>query len=139
MRRKREILVGAVTWIGGLIVVASLFLSFPRVPFAIFGFAVLGAIWFALLYWHSMTENTHLTYYIGYLLLMGETRAIRKQSFEQWIRESNAKEALTLSRAGMSAIQQLADRLAAGDPSHPATSSVLGFNAVLWNAKVGKA
>jgi hypothetical protein len=133
--RRAETLLGLAFWVGILATLASLYFwaSFPL------ALATLGAIWFGALYWRAITESNHLTYYIGYLLLLDDTRAIHKQSFEDWLRQSDAKDASTLSTGAMQAIRQLADRLAAGDTKKPATSSVLGFNALIWNRKLGRA
>jgi len=123
-------------WVGILSTLGSLFLSPSLFPLAL---ATLVAIWFGALYWRAITESNHLSYYIGYLLLLDDTRAIHKQSFEDLLRQSDAKDASTLSIAAMRAIRELSDRLAAGDPKNPATPSVLGFQALVWNRKLGRA
>jgi hypothetical protein len=95
---------------------------------------------FALaLYWHSVREGNHLRYFIVYLLLLDDVRKTQKSSFEQWLQASNAKTADALSISAFRAIDALANRLATGDPAQPATSSVLGATAVLWNRKLGRA
>jgi len=133
--RWADTLSGLAIWVGILASLGSLFFSasLPRVPLFALALAMLAAIWFAALYWKSVRECNNLTYYIGYLLLLDDTRALHKQSFDDWLRQSDAKDAGTLSIAAIHAIGRMADRLAAGDPKEPATSSVLGFHGVVWN------
>lgn len=131
-----ETLLGVALWIGILAALGLLYFRISLFPLAL---ATNAAIWFAALYWRAINESLHLTYYIAYLLLLDDTRAIHKQSFEDWLRQSDAKDPGTLSNAARQAIQRLADRLAAGDPNKPAiSSSVLGFSSLIWNRKLGK-
>jgi hypothetical protein len=136
-----DTLSGLAIWVGILASLGSFFFSasLPRVPLFALALAMLVALWFVALYWKAVRESNNLTYYIGYLLLIDDMRAIQKQSFEDWLRQSDAKDARTLSNAALTAIRRLADRLAAGDPKKPATSTLLGFYSLLWNRKLGKA
>jgi len=131
-----ETLLSVALWIGILAALGLLYFRISLFPLAL---ATNAAIWFAALYWRALNESQHLTYFIGYLLLLDDTRAIQKQSFEDWLCQSDAKDPGTLSIAAMWAIQRLADRLAAGDSKKAATSSVFGFRSLIWNRKLGKA
>jgi hypothetical protein len=95
--------------------------------------AVLGGalIFLLALYQHGVKERNCLTYDAGFLLLADDVRAIHKKNFQTWIQNSSATDALTLSTGALRAIQGMATRLARPDP--PAVSSVLGFNALVWN------
>ncbi len=128
--------IGFVLWASILATLGSLFFSPGWFPLAL---ATLVAICFGTLYWRGIVESNHLRYYIGYLLLLDDIRAIHKQSFDDLLRHSDAKDAMALSAMALGAIQQLADRLAAGDPKKPASSSVLGFHGLVWNRKLGRA
>ena len=87
-----------------------------------------------MLYWRAITDSNHLACFIGLLLLDDSVRAAQKQGFETWLRGSSATNAQVLSTRALQAIQNLANRLAAGDPSGRG-SSVLGFHALVWNHK----
>lgn len=105
--------------------------------FEIFGWVLVGAaiVWCLKLYRYSQSKRLHLNCYITYLLLSDEVRAAQKQGFEQWLRGITAKDAQALSYAAYSAIENIADRLAAGDPKKPGTSSIIGAHALLWSHK----
>jgi hypothetical protein len=102
----------------------------------------LGWILFAgLLVWYfismslSQKKRLHLNYYMVYLLLDDTTREKHKQDLQKWIRESDANDASSLSFRAYKILEDMADRLAAGDPRNPSTSSVLGAHAMLWQYK----
>jgi hypothetical protein len=135
---RRETVLGLAVWLGILGVLGSLYFSTTRIPLFPLALATLAAIWFGALWWHGVNQSNHLMYFTGYLLLLDDTRAIQKRSFEDWLHQSEAKDAQTLSGEATRAIQRLADRLAAGDPKNPKTSSVLGFHALVWNRKLGR-
>jgi hypothetical protein len=134
--RPAETLEGLVVWIGILFVPASLYFwpSLFRLSLVALVLIFLGA-----LYFRAINESDHLVYFIGYLLLLDGTRAIHKQSFEDLLRQSHAKDASTLSKEAMRAIQHLSERLAAGDPKKPEIpSTVLGFRSLVWDRKLGR-
>jgi hypothetical protein len=135
--RAAEALEGLVLWIGILGLPASLYFWPSFFPLSL---VTLVAIFFGALYWRAITESHHLVYFIGHLLLLDDIRAFHKQSFEELIRQSNAKDASTLSTETMRVILQLANRLAAGDPKKPEIpSTVLGFRALVWDRKLRSA
>jgi len=136
---RQQTILGLAVWLGILGVLGSLYFSATRIPLVLFSLATLAAIWFGALYWKAINESLHLVYFIGYLLLLDDTRAFQKKSFEDWIRKSDAEDASALSNAAAAAIRELADRLAAGDTKKPTSSSVLGFHALIWNRKLGRA
>jgi hypothetical protein len=136
---RQQTILNLAVWLGILGVLGSLYFSATRLPLFLFSLATLAAIWFAALYWKAINESLHLVYFIGYLLLLDDTRAFQKRSFEDWLLKSDAKDAMDLSNAARVAIQELADRLAAGDPKTPKSSSVLGFHGLIWNRKLGRA
>lgn len=106
--------------------------------FELSGWVLFGAvaIWFFMLYRHSHSKRLHLNCYIIFLLLHDEFRAKQKQDLEVWLRENSASNALALSHAAYMAIEELADRLAAGDPKKSGEGSlVLGTHSLLWNHK----
>lgn len=92
------------------------------------------AIFLFALYWRATGERNHLTCYIGIILLDDEIRAVHKQSLEKFLLEATVSDAQALSTVTLSAIQNISERLAAGDGS-PGASSVLGFQALMWNRK----
>ena len=136
---RQQTILNLAVWLGILGVLGSLYFSAARIPLFPFSLATLAAIWFGALYWKAINESLHLVYFIGYLLLLDDTRAFQKRSFEDWLSKSDAKDAMDLSNAARVAIQELADRLAAGDPRKPTSSSVLGFHGLVWNRKLGRA
>jgi hypothetical protein len=92
-------------------------------------------VWFFMSTRLSQGKRLHLNYYIVYLLLDDTTRENHKRDFQKWIRESDAKDAMSLSFRACKFLENMADRLAAGDPRNPSTSSVLGAHAMLWQYK----
>jgi hypothetical protein len=99
---------------------------------------VLLLIWFIAGMRFSHKKRLHLNYYIVYLLLNDATREKHKQDFEKLIRETDANDASSLSLKAYNALEGMADRLAAGDPNIPSTSSVLGAHAMIWECKKAK-
>jgi hypothetical protein len=136
---RQQTILGLAVWLGIFGVLGSLYFSATRIPLFLFSLATLAAIWLGALYWKAINESLHLVYFIGYLLLLDDTRAFQKRSFEDWLSKSDAKNAMDLSNAARVAIQELANRLAAGDPKKPTSSSVLGFHGLIWNRKLGRA
>jgi hypothetical protein len=136
---RQETIVNLAVWLGIFGVLGSLYFSGTRIPLFPLALATLAVIWFGALYWKAINESNHLVYFIGYLLLLDDTRAFQKRSFEDWLRKSDAKDAMDLSNKARVAIQELADRLAAGDPKKPSSSSVMGFHGLIWNRKQEKA
>ena len=107
--------------------------------FELSGWVLFGAvaIWFFMLYRHSHSKRLHLNCYIIFLLLHDEFRAKQKQDLEVWLRENSASNALWLSRTRLIlAIEELADRLAAGDPKKSGEGSlVLSTHSLVWNRR----
>jgi hypothetical protein len=136
---RQQTILNLAVWLGILGVLGSLYFSATRISLFPLALVTLAALWFGALYWKAITESNHLVYFIGYLLLPDDTRAFQKKSFEDWISKSDAKDASDLSNAAAAAIRELADRLAAGDPKKPTSSSVLGFHGLIWNRKLGRA
>ena len=101
-------------------------------------FAVL-LIWFVGSMRISHKKRLHLNYYIAYLLLNDAIREKHKQDIVKWIQDSDAKDAMSLSLMVYRAAEDLADRLATGDPNNPSSSSVLGAMAMICNCKTGTA
>jgi hypothetical protein len=83
----------------------------------------------------SHAKRLHLNYYTVYLLLDDEIRDHHKHNFQQWIRDSHAPDASSLSLAAYKTIENMADQLAIGDPTRATTSSILGASSMLWNYK----
>jgi hypothetical protein len=92
-------------------------------------------IWYIRSMNFSHRKRLHLNYYIVYLLLDSIYHTKQSDDFRKWVRQAkvNAKDASVLSSSAYSTIENLADRLARGDPAEPTTSSVLGAHAMLWN------
>ena len=105
--------------------------------FEISGWVLVGGtvVWFLMLYRHSHSKRLHLNCYITFLLLHDEFRAKQKQDFEEWLRANRAnKKPSVLSHAAYTAIEELADRLVAGNPKKGGEGSlVLGSLSLLWN------
>ncbi len=74
--RQQTILSGTV-WLGILGVLGSLYFSATRIPLLPLALVTLAALWFGALYWKAITESNHLVYFIGYLLLLDDTRAFQ--------------------------------------------------------------
>jgi hypothetical protein len=93
--------------------------------------------------WHIGSQRLNhrkriaLENYVIYLLLADELRTRHQADFRQWIARSDARDAMALSSAAHITVDGMAERLAAGDPQQPATSSTLGAHSMLWNAKQG--
>lgn len=93
--------------------------------------------------WHVSSQRLNhrkrnqLENYVIYLLLSDDIRAQHKTDFTQWIARTDAADALALSTAARRTVDNMAERLAAGDPQRPVTSSYLGSHAMLWNIKQG--
>lgn len=87
-----------------------------------------------LLLWYFASQRfahrkrLHLRNYVVYLLLDDTIRNDHKAKFEQWIRESDASNALELSSMAHSVIENMADSLASKG------SSTLAAHAMLWNS-----
>jgi hypothetical protein len=92
-------------------------------------------IWFLILYRHSHSKRLHLDCYITFLLLHDEFRCLQKRNFEEWLRTNRSnKKPPVLSHAAYTAIEELADRLAVGNPKKGGEGSlVLGSLSLLWN------
>lgn len=95
---------------------------------------ILGWILFAILltwYFYSMRYNhlkrIHLDSYIVYLLLDDEIRENHKKKFGDWIRESDATNAMDLSLRAQKIIEDMSDNLS--------ETSTLGAHAMLWNSE----
>ncbi len=86
---------------------------------AIIGLVLLGiiAIWFFVSYRQGHQKSLNLNYYIVYLLLNDSIRQSHKQKFEMWIRDAEAKDAISLSLKAYEAIEGIADELADGELS----------------------
>jgi|ERR1041384_3738062 hypothetical protein len=87
--------------------------------------------------WFSHSKRLHLRNYIIYLLLSDAVRNKHKQDFEQWFCQVDAKDASQLGHGAQNVIENMAERLARGNPSDASTSSTLGSHAMLWNFKKG--
>lgn len=93
------------------------------------------------LLWHFASQRLnhrrriHLEAYVLYLLLADDIRARHKDDFLRWLREVQAPNALALSHQAHAAVDRMAEGLAQGTPGQPATSSILGTHALLWNLK----
>jgi hypothetical protein len=126
-------LFNAVIWIGALATLGAVLTGrFSLVPWTLFALAGVWHIGSRLQ--HARTTN-NLDCYIVYLLLDDEIRAKQKATFIDWIRETPAKDAADLSTRAILAIDRVAKALAAGDPSRPGTSSLMGAHAMLWQVK----
>src|SRR5208282_5782305 len=90
---RQQTILNLALWLGILGVLGSLYFSATRIPLFPLALVTLAALWFGALYWTAITESNHLVYFIGYLLLLDDTRAYQKKSFEDWIRKSDAKDA----------------------------------------------
>jgi len=104
----------------------------------ILGWILFGAaiLWFVPSYWSSHKKRLHQNYFIAYLLLSDEIRSVQKQAFEDWVRASPATDADALALQAYRAIENVADRLARGNPRDPwSTSSLTGSKALLWQCK----
>ena len=94
-----------------------------------------------LLIWHiysmyrSAGKRNNLSYLVIYLLLNEEIHKAQRIGFHKWIKSAEAETPERLCSLASEAAERLADQLAAGDPSNPKTSSVLGASSMLWNAK----
>jgi hypothetical protein len=95
---------------------------------------ILGWILFAILltwYFYSMKYNhlkrIHLENYIVYLLLNDEIRENHKKKFGDWIRESDARNAMDLSLRTQKTIENMSDNFS--------ETSTLGAHAMLWNSE----
>ena len=84
------------------------------------------------LYWLEVSERNHLIDYAGQLLLFDEVRISHEKEFDNFLRASKATNWQELHYCAGFAIARMANRLAAGDPKNPASSSVLGFPAAAW-------
>jgi hypothetical protein len=73
----------------------------------------------------SHRKRIHLRNYITLLLLNDNIRNDHKAKFEQWIRQSGAKDAMQLGLRACSVIENMADSLAQNVP--------LGAHSALWN------
>ena len=98
---------------------------------------VLLLIWFVGGMRISHNKRLHLNYYIVYLLLNDAIREKHKQNFVQYIQDSDAKDAMSLSLMAYKATEDLADRLTTGDPNNSSSSSALGAMAMIWECKKG--
>lgn len=90
-------------------------------------------VWFLASYRFSHKKRLNLNYYIVYLLLNDDIRESHKRKLEQWIHNSDAKDALSLALQAYSAVEQMADALSTSSPS-----SAVGAVGILWQVKTGK-
>ena len=98
---------------------------------------VLTLIWFVFSYRLSHKKRLRLNYYVVYLLLNDAIREKHKMDFEGWLQNAQAGDASSLTLKALTALEDMANRLAVGDPANPASSSVLGAHAMIWNFKKG--
>ncbi len=110
------------------------------IPFDVAGWILFGVTFLLLvilqrLYRIGVKERNNLTYYIAELLLSDEVRVAHKESLEKWLRNSTETKARVLSSRALLALQNMANRLAVGNPKQPLSSSVIGFQALIWNRK----
>lgn len=85
----------------------------------------------------SHRKRNALENYVIYLLLADEIRTQHAADFRRWITQSNAADAMALAIAAHRTVDNMAERLAAGDPQRAVTSSYLGSHAMLWHVKQG--
>jgi len=93
--------------------------------------------------WHffslrlSIRRRIHLENYVVYLLMSDGIRQQHKADFERWIVQAKSPDALALSSAAHRVIDNMAERLGAGDPAIAASASILGAHAMIWQFKKG--
>lgn len=97
----------------------------------------LAVVWHVLSQHLGQRKRTALENYVIYLLLSDEIRTRHQAEFQQWISRSNAADAMALALAAHRTVDNMAQRLAAGTPQQPATSSYLGSHSMLWAVKQG--
>jgi hypothetical protein len=91
------------------------------------GWVLMGVIaffWFSTQQF-SQRKRRHLNDYVIFLLLKDDIRNDHKAKFEQWIRQSGAKDAMQLGMRAHTVIESMADSLATEVP--------LGAHSALWN------
>ena len=94
-----------------------------------------------LVVWHIKSMNRshrkrlHQNHFVTYLLLSSDIFEAQRKGFQEWIRGNDAPDAHSLAIRAYSAIENLADRLAAGTPGEPGASSALGATAMIWEFK----
>jgi len=91
---------------------------------------LLMVIWYVASQNFCQRKRNHLRCYTVSLLLNDLVRNDHKAKFEQWIAQSNARNAMQLSIAAFNVIDNMAEKLAMG-----AGSSILGAHAELWNLR----
>ena len=105
-------------------------------PWILFAIAV---VWHVFGMRLNHRKRIHLESYAIYLLIADGIRQQHKTSFETWIAQTLSPNALALSSAAHKVIDNMAEQLAAGDPTTGIGSSVLGAHAMLWQFKKGAA
>jgi hypothetical protein len=85
---------------------------------------VIAFFWFSAQQF-SQRKRRHLNDYVILLLLKDDIRNDHKPKFEQWVRQSGAKDAMQLGMRAHTVIESMADSLA--------TEAPLGAHSALWN------
>ena len=75
----------------------------------------------------SHRKRLHLRNYVLYLLPDDSIRTDHKAKFQQWVQQSNARDAMQLSSQASNVIERMADALGTG-------GSTLSAHAMLWNS-----
>jgi len=83
---------------------------------------------------YMQKKRLHLRSYVVLLLLRDDVREDHKQKFADFVRNTEAENAMHLLSTAESAIEKLADQYAL----NAETSSVLRANVLVWNLKKGE-
>ncbi|MES2001317.1 MAG: hypothetical protein V4444_03285 [Pseudomonadota bacterium] len=101
-------------------------------PWILFAAAV---VWFFASQRLNHRKRNQLENYTVLLLLDDELRTHHQKALHDWLRDREASNALELSLASHRVIDNMAEQLAVGDKTDPATSSAMGAHAALWVVK----
>lgn len=88
--------------------------------------AIMVVLWFVAAQRLSHRKRLHLRNYVIHLLLNDSIRDDHKGKFEEWIRHSDARDAMQLGVRACNTIENMADSLGRQAP--------LGAHSMLWNS-----
>jgi len=84
-------------------------------------------VWFIVSMKYSHTRRLYLRNYIVYLLLSDDIRGDHKNKFLEWIRSTQATDAVSFSNQAHTVIETMAEKLS--------KTSTLAAHSMIWQAK----